>query len=299
GTWVGRGVARSGHREGNFRDDRAGGRVIRRVSGVALAALVLIVSGCGGASSSSSGRSGSGSGGGGGGGGGGGAGKPNLTVSAAASLTKAFTEYGTQFSAASARFSFAGSDQLAAQIEQGVKPDVFASANLKLPNMLFAKGLVSKPVVFTSNRLVIAVPAGSSKIRSLADLAKPGVKIANESPTVPAGAYTLMVLSHLSAAERRAILANVRTQEPDVKGVIAKVAGQAVDAGFVYITDVTATAGKTAAVTIPDKLQPQVAYGVAVVEGTGHPAQARAFISGLLNGAGRQDLLKAGFLLPR
>src|SRR5262249_3734201 len=74
--------------------------------------------------------------------------KPNLTVSAAASLKEAFTRYGAQFPAASTRFSFAGSDMLAAQIEQGVKPDVFASANTKLPTTLYRKGLVDKPVVF-------------------------------------------------------------------------------------------------------------------------------------------------------
>lgn len=259
----------------------------QRLASSVTAGALIVASGCGSSSSSSKHAAG------------GRGSKPDLTVSAAASLTKAFTEYGTQFAAANAKFSFAGSDQLAAQIQQGVKPDVFASANLKLPDALLAKGLVSKPVVFTSNRLVIAVPAGSGKVHSLADLAKPGMKLATEVATVPAGAYTLTVLSHLLPAERRAILGNVRTQEPDVKGVIAKVTGRAVDAGFVYVTDVTATAGKAGAIKIPDNLQPQVAYGIAVVTGTRHPAQARAFIDGLLSGAGRRDLLEAGFLAPK
>lgn len=225
-------------------------------------------------------------------------GKPDLTVSAAASLTKAFTKYGTQFSPANARFSFAGSDELAAQIHQGVKPDVFASANLKLPNQLYAEGLVSKPVAFAANRLVITVPPGSTKVRSIADLARPGVTIALESPNVPAGAYTRMVLSHLPAAEQTKILANVRSNEPDVKGVIAKVTEKAVDAGFVYVTDVTATSGAAQAIALPNSLQPQVAYGIAVVKGAKHPAQAQAFIDGMLHGPGEQDLLSAGFLPP-
>jgi molybdate transport system substrate-binding protein len=221
-----------------------------------------------------------------------------LTVSAASSLTKAFTEYGTQFSAANAKFSFAGSDQLAAQIQQGVKPDVFASANTKLPDTLYAKGLVSKPTLFTSNRLVIAVPAGSSTVRSVADLAKPGVTIAIGSASVPIGSYTLKVLSHLPAAERKAILANVRSEEPDVKGVIAKVTEKAVDAGFVYVTDVTVTSGKAIAIQLPNGLKPLAAYAVAVVTGAPHPSQAQAFIAGLVSGAGQQDLLNAGFLPP-
>jgi molybdate transport system substrate-binding protein len=234
----------------------------------------------------------------GGGGGAASAGRPDLTVSAAASLTDAFTKYGGQFHQARARFSFAGSDELAAQIQQGVKPDVFASANTTLPDELHAKGLVGRPVVFTSNRLVIAVPAGSSSVHSLADLGRPGIKIAIGSASVPIGAYTRKVLSGLPVAERRRILGNVRSDEPDVKGIVAKVTAKAVDAGFVYVTDVRATGGRAQAVTLPDRLQPRVAYAAAVVTGAEHPAQARAFVDGLVHGAGRTDLRAAGFLPP-
>src|SRR5689334_24079694 len=106
-----------------------------------------------------------------------------LVVSAASSLKGAFTEYG------GAKFSFAGSDELAAQIQQGVKPDVFASANTKLPDALYAKKLVDKPIVFAANRLVLAVPK-DSKVGSLADLERPGMKLAIGSASVPIGAYT-------------------------------------------------------------------------------------------------------------
>src|SRR3954452_10390049 len=114
----------------------------------------------------------------GGGGSSGGSGTPPLTVSAAASLKSAFTAYGKQFQDADARFSFAGSDELAAQIEQGVKPDVFAAANTKLPDALHDKGLVEEPAVFAGNRLVLAVPADGSKVRSLNDLQAGGVQVA-------------------------------------------------------------------------------------------------------------------------
>lgn len=262
----------------------------RRGASVVLVAgaLIAAATGCGSSSSTSSTAAAGGSG----------TSKPNLTVSAAASLTKAFTEYGKQFPRAHARFSFAGSDQLAAQIQQGVKPDVFASANLKLPELLYGEGLVSKPVTFTSNLLVIAVPAGSSKVRSVADLAKPGVKIATGSASVPVGSYTLKVLAKLPAAQRAAIARNVRSQEPDVKGVIAKVVGKAVDAGLVYVTDVKATNGVASAIQLPAALQPKVAYGVAAINGSAHRVEAEAFIAGLLRGAGQRDLLKVGFLPP-
>jgi molybdate transport system substrate-binding protein len=104
------------------------------------------------------------------------------------------------------------------------------------------------------------------------------------------------VLAGLPAGERRAILANVGSSEPDVNGIVAKVTARAVDAGFVYVTDVKATGGKAQAVALPGRLQPQVAYAAAVVKGAPHPAQARAFIDGLLHGAGRDDLRAAGFL---
>ena len=135
------------------------------------------------------------------------------------------------------RASFAGSDELAAQIRQGVKPDVFASANTKLPDALYKEGLVEKPAVFAANQLVLAVPADGT-VTSLEDLTKPGTTIAMGSESVPVGTYTRKVLDQLPADEKRQILENVRSNEPDVAGVVGKVAKGAVDAGFVYITDV-------------------------------------------------------------
>jgi molybdate transport system substrate-binding protein len=259
----------------------------RRLLAVGLGALALALGGC--ASDKSNSASGASSSGG---------AKPNLTVSAAASLKAALTAYGEQFSQASVRYSFAGSDVLAAQIEQGIKPDVFASANTKLPDMLYAKGLVSKPVTFAANRLVIAVPAGSPKIKTLSDLERPGVTVAIGSAAVPIGSYTRKVLAKLGPAMSKKILANVRSEEPDVTGIVGKLTQGAVDAGFTYITDVKATKGALNAIALPASLQPVVAYGVAIVKGDSHPAQAQAFISGLLSGAGQSDLVQAGFLPP-
>lgn len=224
--------------------------------------------------------------------------RPQITVSAAASLKTAFTNYGEQFAVADARFSFAGSDELAAQIEQGVKPDVYAAANTKLPDALYEKGLVEQPTVFAGNRLVLAVPADGDKVASLEDLQPDGVKLAIGAEDVPVGTYTRTVLDKLPAAQRKAILANVRTEEPDVAGITGKLTQRAVDAGFLYISDVRATDGALEAIELPDDLQPDVAYGVAVVKGAKQPAAARAFIAGLLDGAGAQALEDAGFEPP-
>src|SRR4051794_40135082 len=243
---------------------------------ILLAAAVLLVAGCGGDDAA----------------------KPQLTVSAAASLKKAFSSYGEQFPDASVRFSFAGSDELAAQIEQGVKPDVFAAANTKLPMQLYAKGLVEKPQVFAGNKLVLAVPADGGKVTRLEDLEGDGVKLAIGAADVPVGTYTRTVLEKLPADRRAKILANVRTEEPDVNGIVGKLTQGAVDAGFLYASDVTGAGGKLKAIDLPGALQPHVSYGVAVVKGAKHPEQAKAFIDGLISGKGADELQNAGFLPP-
>jgi molybdate transport system substrate-binding protein len=219
-----------------------------------------------------------------------------LTVSAAASLTEAFEAYGEEL-AGDQRFSFAGSDELAAQIRQGADPDVFASANTTYPDELAAEGLVEEPVVFAQNELVIAV-APNSGISSIEDLAEPGVDLLIAAEGVPVGDYTREVLAKLPAGESDAILANVRSEESDVKGVIGKVAAGAADAGFVYSSDIAAAADEVREVEVPARLEPQVAYAIAVVTEAPNPDGAQEFIDGLLEGDGAAALADAGFLPP-
>jgi len=228
-----------------------------------------------------------------------GGGKAALKVSAASSLKRAFEDYAGSFDGAKVSYSFAGSDELAAQIRNGAKPDVFAAANTKLPDGLHAAGMLEKPVRFTTNRLVIAVPADApEKVRSLRDLAQSGIRIAAGSPGVPVGSYARKVLSGLPPGEEHAILANIRSDEPDVAGVVGKVAQGAVDAGFVYATDVQGAGGRLRAVDIPAGLQPTAVYGAAVVKGTSHRRQASEFVHGLTSGSGADALRAAGFGPP-
>jgi molybdate transport system substrate-binding protein len=217
-----------------------------------------------------------------------------IVVSAASSLTTAFTAYADVFDGPAVRFSFAGSDALAAQIRQGVRPDVFAGANTELPRTLHAEGLVEKPVVFATNRLVLAVPLRSDKVTSLADLAEPGMTIAIGSESVPIGAYTREVLDRLGPARAQAILANVRSEEPDVNGIAGKLAQGAVDAAFLYATDIE-TARGLRGILLPARLRPRVAYAAAVVAGAPHPAAAGRFVAGPLHGAGATALSEASF----
>jgi molybdate transport system substrate-binding protein len=249
---------------------------VKCVLGLLTVAVALVFAGCGGD----------------------GGAKPTLTVSAAASLKKAFESYASDFDSATVRYSFGGSDELAAQIRQGAKPDVFAAANTKLPDQLYGEGLVEKPDVFATNRLVLAVPEKSSKVSSLADIERSDVKLVVGSVSVPVGSYTREVLDRLGKERASRILANVRSNEPDVASVVGKLTQHAADAGFVYVTDVTAAAGKLRAIELPPQLQPQVEYGIGAVKGTGSTEEAEAFVGGLLRGRGRDALRDAGFGLP-
>jgi molybdate transport system substrate-binding protein len=223
--------------------------------------------------------------------------RPELTVSAAASLTEALGGYGRGFGPARVRSSFAGSDELAAQIRRGVRPDVFAAANTELPQALAREGLVDPPVPFATNRLVLAV-ASSSRIDSLGDLEAPGRRLVIGSRSVPVGSYTRQVLARLGAERSRRILARVRSEEPDVNGVVAKVAGGAADAGFVYRSDGIAAGDRLRAIELPAHLRPEATYGVAVVRGSAQPRLARAYVAGLRAGAGAAALRQAGFGPP-
>ena len=99
---------------------------------------------------------------------------PRLVVSAAASLSDALTACSKQFEGADVKLSLAGSDELAAQIRQGVKPDVYAAANTRLPEELAQEGLLGTPVEFATNELVIAVGGDGTEVERVEDLAKPG-----------------------------------------------------------------------------------------------------------------------------
>ncbi len=247
----------------------------------AFAACALLAAGCGSSSGSGSGGR-------------------ELVVFAASSLGPAFERYEPAFERAhdvDVRFSFAGSDALAAQIRQGVTPDVYAAADTELPDALAADGLLQEPRVLATNRLVVGVPAGS-ELDSVSDLEQPGVSVALGSPDVPVGSYTRDVLDALGPAASRAINANVATSEPDVAGIVAKLSQGAVDAGFVYESDVEASGGRLEAIELPSRASPDVAYGIAVTSDAGQSALAQRFVNSVRRGAGARTLRDLGFGTP-
>ncbi len=216
-----------------------------------------------------------------------------LTVFAAASLTDAFPRVDPR-----ERYSFGGSNMLAAQIQQGLPADVFAAANTKLPWQLRRQGLVTRPVVFTANRLVLVVARGNPlHLRGVRDLERPGARIVMAAAGVPVGDYTRTVLARLKLSR---LVGKAVSQETDVRAVLAKVALGEADAGFVYSTDAKTVSGQVSVLQLPPAAQPRVLYAAAAVRDSSHLKAAKAWVKELRSRRAQGKLRAAGFLpLPR
>jgi molybdate transport system substrate-binding protein len=236
-----------------------------------LAALVLVLAGCGGG--------------------------VKLRVDAASSLTEVFQQLEPK-----AQFDFAGSDALAFQLEQGAKADVYASASPKYPAKLYREKLVEKPAVFATNSLVLIVPRGNpGRVTGLGSLMNPKVKLVLGANGVPVGDYSRKILARFCKGldtVKPCPRARIVSEEQDVKGVVAKVALGEADAGLVYATDVKPAGGKVQVVENSGVVEPTVRYEIAVVRGAKHRSAAEKFVALVRSPEGRAALEKAGFGLP-
>ena len=196
-----------------------------------------------------------------------------------------------------AKYTFGGSGALATQIEQGAPADVFAAASAKQPAALFQKGLVERPVRFATNTLVLIVPRSNpGHIASVQDVTRPGVKLVICNATVPCGDYARTAFKNLGITQ--AALRNVASQSTDVSQTVAQVAAGQADAGFVYVTDAKAAAGKVSVIRLPPQAKPRTLDAIAVVKASHQQSQARAFVTRLLSAQGQAALRAAGFGPP-
>jgi molybdate transport system substrate-binding protein len=222
-----------------------------------------------------------------------------ITVSAAASLTDAFHEIGTDFKKANPRanvtFNFGSSATLATQIRQGAPADVFASADQTSMGTLTGASLVDgTPTVFAKNRLVIVTKPGNPKqVKGLADLATIGV-VSLCGETVPCGRYAAQILRGAGVT----IPTSRITRGQDVKATLGAVATGDADAGIVYATDARAARDAVGTVTIPDAQNAIAVYPIAVVRKSGKTATARAFVGYVSSPNGQATLGSFGFLPP-
>jgi molybdate transport system substrate-binding protein len=265
-----------------------GTRFMRALAGMT-AVAVAGIAGCGGdndaGSSPNTGASSAGSTGG-------------ITVFAAASLTEPFTQIGRDFEAANpgttVKFNFGGSSALATQINQGAPADVFASAAPKnMQTVTDAGNAEGTPTTFVNNQLVIAVPKGNpTGVKTLADLAKPGVKVALCAAEVPCGAAATKALA---AAK---VKVTPVTLEQDVKAALSKVKLGEVDAALVYRTDAKAASSDVEGIEFPESASAINDYPIAVLKNAPNKAGAQAFITYVLSDKGKTVLTAAGFQAP-
>ena len=228
-----------------------------------------------------------------------------LTVFAAASLTDAFTEIGNAFEAGhpgvKVAFSFAGSQILRAQIEQGAAADVFASANKTEMSTLVTDKLVDdgSAQTFLTNQLVVILPENNpAGITSMEDLAKPGLKIILAAEEVPAGKYARQVLENLNSTYgadfKDKVLKNVVSNETDVRQVTAKIQLGEADAGIVYVSDAVATS-QLKEIAFPADANVTAAYPIAPLIKSKYPELAKEFIDYVISAQGQAILKKWGF----
>jgi molybdate transport system substrate-binding protein len=231
----------------------------------------------------------------------------SLIVFAAASLTDAFTEIGEAFKAANpevdVEFSFLGSSALRTQIEEGAPADVFASANTAQMQPLVDAGLAGEPTIFVHNSLIVIAPSDNpAGLNTLADLKNSGLKLVLAAEEVPVGGYARDMLLNAEADPAygagfsEAVLANLVSNEANVKQVVAKVQLGEADAGVVYGSDVTpSVAPDLHTVEVPDAINVIADYPIATLTDAGNTEVAQAFVDFVLGTAGQTILAKWGF----
>jgi molybdate transport system substrate-binding protein len=227
--------------------------------------------------------------------GGGRKGSGTITVDAASSLTEAFTTLKARFEkahdGATVKITYGASSALATQIQQGAPVDVFASASEKNMQQLGSQAV--HPTDFVKNTLQIAVPPSNpAHVAGVADLAKPGVKVAVCDPAVPCGAVAKQVFTNAKITVRPA------ASLADVKSTLAAVESGEVDAGLVYVTDVRSAGSQVKGIAIPAAVNASTTYPIARIKSAKNPELARAWVDYVLSAAGRKVLQADGFTLP-
>lgn len=228
-----------------------------------------------------------------------------LTVYAAASLTDAFTEIGNAFETShpgvSITFNFGGSQNLRTQIEQGAPADIFASANTKEMDTLVTGKFVNAdaPKVFLTNQLILVLPKNNpAGIKTLEDLSQPGIKLVLAAEEVPAGKYARQILENLNASYgsdyKNKVLANVVSNEDNIKQAVTKVQLGEADASIVYVSDAVAVP-ELQKIEIPADMNVIAEYPIASLAKSTNAELANQFIQYVLSNEGQATLKKWGF----
>ena len=218
-----------------------------------------------------------------------------VLVSAAASLTDAFTDIEAAFEAEHPEvdviLNLGGSSSLREQILEGAPVDVFASANASNMGRIAEAGLISgPPQVFASNLLRIAVPVGNpAGITGLEDFGRTELLIGLCAAAVPCGAFARQALDNAG------VIAAIDTNEPDVRALLPNVEAGELDAGITYVTDVASTDGAVEGVDIPADVNVAAEYPIATLAAAPNAGGGAAFVAFVLSEEGRTILASHGF----
>jgi molybdate transport system substrate-binding protein len=232
-----------------------------------------------------------------------------ILVFAASSLTDAFTEAGEAFQAknpkAKVTFNFAASSALATQINEGAPADVFASADSAQMRAVTEKGNAADPVIFVTNKPTIVVPKSGSPVEAFADLTKSGVRLVLAGPEVPIGRYAREILTNASKPGAGVsedfsdkVLENLKSNEANVRAVLAKVQLGEADAGIVYTTDAAIATDEVRLIEIPEQYNVVAQYPMAAVKEAKNSAGAKAWVDFILGTDGQALMAKYGFGKP-
>jgi molybdate transport system substrate-binding protein len=235
----------------------------------------------------------------------------NVVVFAAGSLANAFSEIGARYEAeypgARVHCTFASADHLRQRLLNGERADVFASANYEELERARADGLLTGPIeVFAHNRLQVIVALDrSQRIESLADLARPGIRLAAEHTGAPLSGYTRALLARAQSDPayghdfKAKVAGNVAVEVATVRELVARVADGAADAGIVYVTDVTPNVrNRVSIVNVPDDVNVTADYAIGSVGAkarSGNPVDGPSFVSLVISPTGQSILERWGF----
>ncbi|WP_026910759.1 substrate-binding domain-containing protein [Patulibacter minatonensis] len=226
-------------------------------------------------------------------------GHPTIVLQASKALSAPLASCTKDYAPAEVRLQTGDDTQITARLKKRTG-DLVATDGTTLLDELAGDGVVEQPEAFARDELVLAVPGSDAKVRTLEDLTRgeSGALIAIGAASTALGASTNAMLERLEPVEREAVLARVRTTEPDGPALVARLRNGTLDAAFVHASDVQSSAGDVRAIPLPAALEPGLTYDAAVVKNSPHAADAAALLDDLQRGTCAGALRAAGYMAP-